>query len=64
MSESKITLLPHGPLLVSGKVALIDSAGNPVDLGGRDSYALCRCGASKMKPMCDGSHKACGFTDA
>ena len=27
----------------------------------KEVIALCRCGASKNKPFCDGSHKAAGF---
>ena len=54
-----ITLRANGPLLVQGDVAVIDSAGNEIDRGGR--VAFCRCGASKTKPFCDASHKTAGF---
>ncbi len=28
---------------------------------GKVLFALCRCGLSKKKPYCDGSHKGSGF---
>lgn len=60
---SDVTILPkdHGPLLVTGAVQLVDAAGGTFDLGGKQTIALCRCGASKNRPFCDGSHKAAGF---
>ncbi|AEB12687.1 Iron sulfur domain-containing, CDGSH-type [Marinithermus hydrothermalis DSM 14884] len=30
----------------------------------RPKLALCRCGHSSTKPLCDGSHKRVGFTAA
>jgi CDGSH-type Zn-finger protein len=56
----KITCRPNGPYLVEGPVELLDAAGKAFDTGGKEKIALCRCGASKTKPFCDGSHKA-GF---
>jgi CDGSH-type Zn-finger protein len=61
MGEVKITTRENGPLLVTGPMTLVDHLGNSWDLTGKDSVALCRCGQSKRKPFCDGSHKLCAF---
>ena len=52
----------NGPLLVSALERLQWSDGGAVAT--RPMLALCRCGASKSKPFCDGSHSAKGFTSA
>jgi CDGSH-type Zn-finger protein len=36
---------------------MVDKNGNVYDLGGREQITLCRCGLSKNKPFCDGSHR-------
>jgi CDGSH-type Zn-finger protein len=55
----------NGPLLVQGPVQLVDHNGNVFVIPpGKDSIALCRCGQSKNRPFCDGSHKQCGFLAA
>lgn len=51
-----ITECPGGPLLVRGPVRLVDAAGRTVDPG-RPTFALCRCGATRTPPFCDGTHK-------
>ena len=51
-----------GPLVVSGLPALVGSDGKP--LAKKRVTALCRCGASKTKPYCDGSHSEIGFDTA
>lgn len=50
-----------GPLLVHGNVTVLDSAGTPYRKDVR--LSLCRCGASRRKPFCDGTHRLIGFTD-
>jgi len=54
-----INTLVDGPLLIEGPFTLIDGKGEVVCKSGK--AALCRCGASKMKPYCDGSHDRIGF---
>lgn len=51
--------IPDGPLKLSGNLELVSGTGRTIN---RATEAfLCRCGASKNKPYCDGSHKAAGF---
>lgn len=52
-------VIPNGPLMVKGTIALKDKDGN-VSLQEKLT-AFCRCGASSNKPFCDGSHKKIGF---
>ena len=54
-SEATITAYRAGPLLVRGPVRLIDEEGDEVPLR-RQTVALCRCGRSKIRPLCDGTH--------
>jgi CDGSH-type Zn-finger protein len=57
---ASVTACPDGPLLVRGDVEILLGSGQPADRR-RRTVALCRCGASGIKPFCDGSHKAIGF---
>jgi CDGSH-type Zn-finger protein len=57
---ASITACPDGPLLVRGDLTLFDDDGVPVQPK-RRTFALCRCGASAIRPFCDGSHKLIGF---
>lgn len=61
MSDVVIKTRENGPLLVTGEVTLIDHRGQKYDLSGQPNIALCRCGGSKKRPFCDGSHRHNGF---
>ena len=60
MTGTTITACPNGPLIVRGPIELVDEEGNPVERH-RRTIALCRCGASGIRPFCDGSHRLVGF---
>lgn len=51
--------IPNGPLHVSGNLEVVSGTGRTVNKV-TDTY-LCRCGHSKNKPYCDGSHNAVQF---
>jgi CDGSH-type Zn-finger protein len=57
MASTKITVNSNGSLRIEGEIEMVDKNGNVYDLGGREVIGVCRCGMSKNKPFCDGSHK-------
>ena len=60
----KPTIIPtkNGPYRVSGAEVLKGlQDGRSFDVSG--TVALCRCGGSRNKPFCDGTHARNGFTD-
>ena len=60
---ARLTPYRDGPYLVRGEFELTDQDGEPIDAR-RGTIALCRCGASRTKPFCDGTHKLIGFRAA
>jgi len=73
MKERKIVVSKNGPYLVSGSLPLgkeiseLGKEGEPErwvkgkQYPAQESYALCRCGQSKNKPFCDGTHGSVNF---
>lgn len=74
-SGQKIVVTKDGPYLASGSIPLAkeiiisDIEAMPVrwehgkQLPLQETYCLCRCGQSKNKPFCDGTHISIGFKD-
>lgn len=57
----KITVIANGPLLIE-TVGEWNYTGPGGPIKKNDRIAFCRCGASKVKPFCDGTHRTIGFT--
>lgn len=57
-----VTITPYrdGPYIVRGPFFLSDSDGDPIPVT-RRTIALCRCGKSRIRPYCDGTHKQIDF---
>ncbi|MBV7331179.1 CDGSH iron-sulfur domain-containing protein [Chloroflexi bacterium TSY] len=52
--EPAIFVVPNGPYVVTGSPDLIDA---PIsEDASNEHFTMCRCGESKNKPFCDGSH--------
>ena len=60
--EATIYIEKNGPLRITGGIELTDAKWGQG--ASREHYTLCRCGASKNKPFCDGSHAAINFDDS
>lgn len=60
--DDEVVITPYrdGPLLVRGNFKLQDQEGNEIDPG-RETVALCRCGKSRIRPFCDGTHQLIRF---
>ena len=56
---NQITVCSDGPLYAQGDVHVQDAAGEEILAETR--VALCRCGHSRNKPLCDGSHEKVEF---
>jgi len=50
-----------GPLWLRGGIAVVSADGFEYEV--RNRVTLCRCGASKNKPFCDGAHASIKFKD-
>ena len=61
----KIRLRDNGPMVIEGGVEITDADGNAFPTNpDKPVVALCRCGATKNRPFCDGAHNQCGFEAA
>jgi len=58
-NSASIQTMNNGPLIVKGGFLLERENGSRSKFSG--TVSLCRCGASKLKPFCDGSHRAIDF---
>jgi CDGSH-type Zn-finger protein len=61
--DDDVVITPYrdGPLLVRGPFRLTTQDGDEIAIE-RETVALCRCGRSRMRPFCDGTHKLVQFT--
>jgi uncharacterized Fe-S cluster protein YjdI len=57
--KTKVEVLENGPLLVYGALEVITK--NGIEDIKNKTTAFCRCGASKNKPYCDGTHSKINF---
>ena len=55
-----LALKPNGPVRVAGGVPI---EAEDADALTEDRISLCRCGASRSQPVCDGSHKIVGYRE-
>ena len=63
-NKPQIVLMKDGPICLfydsdQEVPNLLDHQGKQIEK--QSSVALCRCGATKKKPFCDGTHSSIGF---
>jgi CDGSH-type Zn-finger protein len=62
VASDDVVIVPYrdGPYLVRGPLVLRDQDGRRIEAG-RRTIALCRCGKSRTRPFCDGTHRLVRF---
>ncbi|MHB1286052.1 MAG: CDGSH iron-sulfur domain-containing protein [Leptospirales bacterium] len=61
MEKVQVKCIKNGPYEVQGTLTIVDANGKTVSSMENKTYHLCRCGGSKIKPMCDGTHERIHF---
>jgi CDGSH-type Zn-finger protein len=56
-----VTVADNGPYRITGGIEL--TGVKQGEGASSEHYTLCRCGASRNKPFCDGSHWDVAFRD-
>ena len=59
VTGARVVVVPNGPYLVSGEIAVHEATGALRKSAG--TSVICRCGGSRTKPFCDGTHARIGF---
>lgn len=54
--EDSIVIAKEGPIFVKGDIDLVDDMNSLNELVSKNRFTLCKCGKSKNKPFCDGTH--------
>ncbi len=58
-TNTEVIIMPDGPMVVSGNITVIGADGKSDSKSSKTAF--CRCGASRNKPYCDGSHAKIEF---
>jgi CDGSH-type Zn-finger protein len=60
--EPLVTVSKDGPYFVTGGIQIVGHENRAEEVS-NEHCTLCRCGSSKNKPFCDGTHWQIGFKD-
>lgn len=61
MEKVQVKCIKNGPYEIQGTLTIVDANDKTLSQSGNATYYLCRCGGSKTKPMCDGTHERIHF---
>lgn len=59
IEKTTIELIHNGPIKILGEFEIKDAKGG--EIAATNPAFFCRCGQSKNKPFCDGTHRKIGF---